>query len=548
MDTAFNNLDFLSVGLATVTTGILGFVVFFHNRKSITNKTFLIFSLATLCWGLANFLHYHLKAPQIAFWLLRISIFFAVWQAFFLFQLFYVFPKEKHFFPAAYHFFITPVTVITSLLTLTPLVFFEIAELSADGRIVRITNGPAIFLFGIVNIGLVISGLVILLRKTIRATKENRDQFLFVLIGTLLMFLFIIIFNFILPAFFDITVFISLGAVFTLPFVGLTAYAVIRHHLLNIKVITTEIVTFFLAVGTFLQIFFSHSLQEIILRVGVFIVMLIFGILLMRSVLKEVEAREEIERLAADLSRANERLRELDQLKSEFLSFASHQLRSPLTAIKGYASMILENSFGRTPKKIRNAVDRIFQATQALVLVVEDFLNISRIEQGRMQYTFTPVDLKQLIAEVIAEQTPNIEQAGLKIYFKTEKNQDYEIRADSGKIKQVVSNLIDNAVKYTPKGSITVSLIRNIQERKIQVRVADTGVGISSKALPTLFTKFGRDNKLASKRNVTGTGLGLYLAKEIMKAHHGHIWAESAGEGKGSTFYLEFYTNLIIGS
>lgn len=249
----------------------------------------------------------------------------------------------------------------------------------------------------------------------------------------------------------------------------------------------------------------------------------------------------------SELTEANKRLRELDQMKSEFLSFATHQLRSPLTAIKGYASLILEGSFGTVSETVHGAVDKIFQSSQALVGVVEDFLNISRIEQGRMKYDFSTVDLKRVAEEVIDEQMPAIKQHKLATAFAVDEREDYSVRADFGKIKQVVGNIIDNAIKYTPQGSITVTLARNDANHTITLAVADTGLGITKDALPMLFEKFERARN-ARQTNVSGTGLGLYLAKEIMKAHRGHVWAESQGEGKGSTFYLEFKTNVIIGS
>ena len=116
---------------------------------------------------------------------------------------------------------------------------------------------------------------------------------------------------------------------------------------------------------------------------------------------------------------------------------------------------------------------------------------------------------------------------------------------DSGKVKQVVMNLIDNAIKYTPKGS--VKLILRLFDRKIQLEIKDTGIGFNKETLPKLFAKFSRE-KNANKVNIQGSGLGLYLAREIIEAHHGHIWAHSEGEGKGSTFFIELYTDLIIGS
>jgi signal transduction histidine kinase len=252
---------------------------------------------------------------------------------------------------------------------------------------------------------------------------------------------------------------------------------------------------------------------------------------------KEIEQREKIEKLALDLEKANVRLRELDNLKSEFLSFASHQLRSPLTAIHGYTSMLLEGDFGEIPEKIKPTVETLDKSSQSLIKIVNDFLNISRIEQGRMQYDFSQFDLKELVEEVIAEQRPNVEVKGLAFTFIPEQSDSYSVNADRGKLKQVIGNILDNSIKYTPSGSIQVSL--NHKTGLATISITDTGIGIDPEEIPKLFSKFSRA-KDAHKTNVTGTGLGLFVAKQMIEAQKGKIWVESKGKGTGSTFFIQF--------
>lgn len=316
-------------------------------------------------------------------------------------------------------------------------------------------------------------------------------------------------------------------------------YAIFKYQLMNIKVITTQLFIVFLWAFIFVRMILApFGSHEQILN-GVLLLMTIFvGILLIKSVVKEIKSREEVEKLAKELGVANERLKELDKLKSEFVSIASHQLRSPLTSIKGYASLVLDGSYGKVPDSIREAVDKIFHSSQALVIMIEDFLNVSRIEQGRMKFELSKTDLNDLIGKVIGEQSLSVERAGLSLSFSTDQQPPYVSLVDLGKIRQVVTNLIDNAVKYTPKGSISVRLSKDKKRNKIIISVADTGMGIDKETLPTLFGKFTRA-KGANKVNVIGTGLGLYIVKEIVKGHHGRAWVESDGIGKGSTFFVE---------
>lgn len=318
----------------------------------------------------------------------------------------------------------------------------------------------------------------------------------------------------------------------------IVAYTIAKFKLFNIKVVAAQMIVTALVIFLLVRTLVSETAREQLLNSMALFLFSFFGVFLILSVKKEVKQREEIERLAGDLRIANERLKELDKLKSEFVSIASHQLRSPLTAIKGYASLIKDGSFGKVPPGIADAIDRIFNSSQALVLMVEDFLNISRIEQGRMKYEFEALEMSSLIEEIIAELKPSVEKANLALSFSTDKQEPYCIKADKGKIRQVVSNLIDNAVKYTPKGSISVTLSKKPAHGKILLAVSDTGIGIDAETLPNLFAKFSRA-KDANKVNVIGTGLGLYIVKEIVNGHKGRVWAESAGKNKGSSFFVE---------
>lgn len=364
-------------------------------------------------------------------------------------------------------------------------------------------------------------------------------QLRFIFIGTIVPYLLAMYFNLILP-FFNYR-YVWAGPLLAFFVVWSILYAVYKHHLLNAKVITAEVFTVALWIFILARTLLADSTQDKLINLGLLILTVVVGLLLIRSVQKEVRQREHIEELATDLKKANTRLLELDKQKSEFVSFATHQLRAPLTAMKGYASLILEGDLGVLSKEIKEAISRIFESSKTLTNVVDDYLNISRIELGTMKYSFEIIDLKDMVQNVIAELKPNIEKSGLAFKFSTnpiDSQERFMIHADKDKLKQVIGNLIDNSVKYTPKGSIGISLLKNTTERKIVFSVKDTGVGIAPEVMPKLFAKFIRANN-ANKQNIYGTGLGLFVAKEIVTAHKGRIWAESAGEGKGSIFFLE---------
>ncbi|HYC83375.1 MAG TPA: HAMP domain-containing sensor histidine kinase [Candidatus Paceibacterota bacterium] len=320
-------------------------------------------------------------------------------------------------------------------------------------------------------------------------------------------------------------------------------YLIVKYHAFDLRIFTAQALVISTLAIVIAQYAFLHEPATIILNTINFVLVLIVGTYLSKDVRKEIEAHKQIEKLANKLAETterlyvtNEHLEELNRQKTEFVSIASHQLRSPLTAIKGYASMMLEGSFGQLGDQTREATSRIFESSQKLVNVIEDFLNVTRIELGKMKYEMADFDLKQLAETVINELKPTIERKGIAFSFSAEPG-TYTINGDQGKISQVLSNLIDNSLKYTPKGSVAVSVERTGE--KIRFKVKDTGIGIAPETLPKLFEKFIRADE-AGQTNIKGTGLGLYVAKQIMEGHNGRLWAESEGEGKGATFYAEF--------
>lgn len=237
------------------------------------------------------------------------------------------------------------------------------------------------------------------------------------------------------------------------------------------------------------------------------------------------------------LNDANEKLESLDKLKTEFLSLAAHQLRSPLTAIRGYSSMLLDGSYGTFDEKQKEAINRVFESSTHLSKVVEDLLNVSKIEAGGMKYEMAPFDMEKAAKDLATDLSITAEKKGLKLNFTTDGKTPYTVNGDMEKIRQVVLNLIDNAIKYTMAGSVTVSLTKNTSINTIKLSVTDTGMGISPDEKEKLFQKFARG--AGGKTNTTGSGLGLYLARQIVEAHGGHIVIDSPGVGQGSTFSLE---------
>lgn len=242
----------------------------------------------------------------------------------------------------------------------------------------------------------------------------------------------------------------------------------------------------------------------------------------------------ELARLGKELAKANEKLKTLDKLKDEFLSIATHELRTPMVAIKSYLWMVLEGRGGRVTEKQKYYLNVAYKSTDRLIALVNDMLDVSRIESGRLTLNLEPIKLNQLVDDVVVEMTPRATELGIEISALSPTLPD--VLADYNKIKEVLINLIGNSLKFTPKGGkITITFLQ--KDSLIETSVSDTGTGIRSEDLPKLFRKFSIVGSFEQRReNIQRTGLGLYLSKLIVELHGGKIWAKSDGIGKGATF------------
>ena len=321
-------------------------------------------------------------------------------------------------------------------------------------------------------------------------------------------------------------------------YVLLVAYAIIKHKLFNLKVILAEVAVLMLWLITVARTLLSETIADFMLNIIYVIFVTIFGAFVVYNVRSEVAQREEIEKLMTGLAKANRRLQAIDKQKSEFISVASHQLRSPLTAIRGYASMLTEGSFGKFPKKAHKPLETIAESARMMAISIEDYLSVSRIEAGNMKFNYSDFNIVEQAERVTDSLRPQATKQGLLLTFKRDVTSSGEVHADQGKVEQIIHNLVNNALKYTPKGSITVYVHDDLKQKRIYVEVIDTGIGMSQEAQEQLFSKFQRANNAVTV-NVHGTGLGLYVAKKMASEMKGDVYGYSEGEGKGSYFILE---------
>ncbi len=249
--------------------------------------------------------------------------------------------------------------------------------------------------------------------------------------------------------------------------------------------------------------------------------------------------KQEVEDATAKLRETNERLIKLDEAKDEFISMASHQLRTPLTTVKGYLSMLLEGDAGKLSKKQHEFVDLSFVSSKRMVHLIADMLNVSRISTGKLMIDKTEVDMLELVQEEVDQLKRQAEARNVKLILHKPKSKLPKLSLDETKIRQVVMNFTDNAIYYSPEGKVDIYLEN--KDDSVEFRVVDNGIGVSKEAQKELFKKFFRAENAKTVRP-DGTGLGLYMAKQVIELQGGEIIFESQ-EGKGSTFGFRFNTN-----
>jgi signal transduction histidine kinase len=236
-----------------------------------------------------------------------------------------------------------------------------------------------------------------------------------------------------------------------------------------------------------------------------------------------------------DLKIANRELKKLDKLKDEFVSIASHELRTPLTAIKGYLWLALNKAPVPLPPEVNKNLQIAHNSTERLSRMVEDMLTISRIESNRLKLELADFDLVTLIQEVYNELAIRASAKNIQFTF-DKKVEKVDMNGDKERVREAVINIVGNAMKFTPEGG-KINLSLELKDKKSVIRVSDTGPGVTPEEKTKLFQKFSRLERSYEKTKESGSGLGLYITKQIVDLHNGSIDLESE-VGEGTTFII----------
>ncbi len=497
---------------------LIGVIVFFKNPKNKINQYFGLTIFFGILWILSNYFENEPISEIYRIFFLKFDFASAILLVLFFYLFCQNFPKLK-FFPLKYKITIYFLASLLFILSFSDLI---IKNIYFENTTIQFTRGSLFWIYFSFILFCIGGGLKNLISKYKQSRGVERLQILYVLLGAAIIIVIATPLNLILPQVIFIPLEIARMGIYSfLFFCFFTALAITRYHLFGIEVILTEALVGAIGILLIVQIFTAPTFWWRIVNGIIFVLFCIFGYLLIRSVFKEMKLREETEKIS--------------QAKTEFISIASHQLRTPLSAIKGYLSMILEGSYGTLPEKVKEKMEKVFQSNERLIKLVNDILSVSKIEVGEMEMSLEKEDLREIIKEVISELSVKAKEKNLYLKFE-EPKEIPKILIDREKIRQVILNLIDNAIRYTQEGGVKVKL--QIVNNRLQIAISDTGEGLSKEEKEKLFERFSRGTA-GAKFWVEGAGLGLYIAKKFVEMHKGKIWAESEGKGKGSTFFVE---------
>jgi signal transduction histidine kinase len=502
--------------------------IYFGNRQRPRNITMSSLLIASAFWSFSHVLWRASTEPlQALFWLKVLACISVLLPALLLF---YVLSLRHGRMPS---------TVAQSATLLPALIFFYLI-FGTEYVIAINAKGETVFGVGIFAAGLYF-GVVFLLAllfllQAARQKSVDRRTLLTTFLGSILSFNVVFSVLVTLLSYHDLRAFwIANGAlavgmlIIAMPTVG-------RRMLKDIRLIGGELFLLLVITLVVTDVVVSESLLDFTFRLVILLVIVFYGVIILRSLVREVSRLHQVERLSVKLGRVNRDLIEADKMKTRFLSFASHQLRSPLSGITSYLHMFKDGDFGRVTKKQKDVLDMNIEAMERLYRTIDTFLNVSKIEMGGLELQLIETNLELLIADVIKELAPTARKKKIKLNLQATKKAPL-VMVDSGKLYHALANLIDNAIKYTNEGEVRVAV--RATGRNVEIAVADTGHGMSRQQIQKIKNVMERGLEEIRFDKGGGSGLGIHIARKIVEGHGGKLLIMSPGEGKGSTFTIQ---------
>lgn len=516
--------------LIVITLGIGLFLVYFVLRYSQDRLTKILFTssvVSLLLWMFTTYVPLHPWFHGSVTVLSRLALLTAIGIAYFTWLLlFYVIYKRL---PNKTAFrVITGISLAYVPLTLSPYFFLESR---VTGGSVTTTVGPLMPLFALYAFGILLAASHTLSRGYHESEGDRRKQTLLLIYGTIGMYVGII-FTILVPVIVTGNAGnIQLGALYILFFLVMVASAIARYELFNIRLFSIQILVLLLNFFLLFQVVATSTSTAFWLSAVIFALALFVSYLFVQTANRAMKMEAESARVLA-LAEANRKLQALDKQKSEFITLAAHQLRTPLSVVSGFIELLKDGAYGKLNPNAVSVLDHVDENNARLVRLVDMFLAINQLDQGLVEFNFKEKNVVSLVREVVVNNEIRVQDKHLKLICEASALKIMAL-IDESKLRAVVESLVDNAIKYSEQGAIRVRIKE--ENNGVECTVTDEGLGFGMTDQEGLFEKFFRGENVRNIE-VNGTGLGLHIAKKYIDGHHGKIWGESGGPGLGSTF------------
>jgi len=513
--------SFINGFLAT----IFGFFVYSKNRKKLLHQTFLLMNLGVAIWSFSYCVWLSMEEETNALFWSRIlnfgatlvPIFYLHWVLTFLDLV----EKRKKLLIFGYS-----ITFIFISFSFTPYYIKSVKPVLDFPYWPQAGPLYVCFLF-LGYFGLIGYAIYQLFKARKVAKGEKRNQIDYIILASIVGFGGGAT-NF--PLMFGISLLPPIGQPLVALYPFITTFAIIKYHLFEIRVLLTELLVGIMGLILFLQMIFAPTKEWKISALSIFLLFLIFGYLLIKYTHQEIKRKEELEE-------AYRKIEALSEMKSEFLKVVNHQLRTPFSIIRGLVSMMSEGEV--SPERQKEFIQKLNFSVERLGTILDDILAAQSLVGGMEPPILSPCQIEEIVKMQVEHFKPQAEAKGIKISFKKPKEPLPITLADQQMIERIVSRLIDNAILYSEKGEIEVSVDLERENKKewIKISVKDQGIGLDEKDKENLFKLFYRGEK-ATSMHPNGTGLALFIVKNYVESHRGKIEAKSEGRGKGSTFIV----------
>ncbi len=504
---------------------LVGFGIFYKTKKSAIGINILLINLLFSVWAIFDLILWATNKPSsvMFFWSMQILIEPIIYL--FGFYLTYIFIKNK--IPSFR-------SMAIGALIYLPIIIFLPSSYNLLG--VNLTDCTAIegiiaqYFTYIIEIFFIILILITMDNGYKINTDQNRKKEILTFGLGVIAFLLAFSWGNLIGSFTENWTLAQAGLIGMPIFVAFLAYSVVKFHSFNIKLFgaqTLMATLWFLVLG----ILFIRSIDNVrIVTIITLFLVTVVGYLLVKSVEREVERKEQLLKLNVELEK-------LIQQRDSLMHLINHKVKGSFTHSKYIFAGMLDGTFGEISEEIKKRSEQGLEANDNGIKTIDLILNSANLQKGTVKYDMKNFGFRDVLEKIIGEKNIEAKKKNLQIEKEIKDNTTYNVLGDAFWIKEAINNLIENSIKYTKEGKISIKL-EKIKDKTILLTITDTGVGITTEDMKNLFTEGGR-GKDSVKINVDSTGYGLYSVKLIVEAHKGHVYAESDGQNKGSKFYLE---------